>query len=69
MTPAMPVIDAEDKAFLALLRCPLCARRPPLRREPDTDTFLCESGLHRFPRIDGFPALRPGDAVSADAAG
>ena len=55
--------NIEEEAFLALLCCPLCAQRPALRYDRETETFSCEAKGHRFPRIDGFPALRPEDVI------
>jgi uncharacterized protein YbaR (Trm112 family) len=62
----MSVQDAEEAAFLALLRCPLCAKRPALRYDRESEVFSCAEGLHRFPRVDGFPALRPDDVLPAE---
>ena len=59
----MSAIDAEEGAFFSLLRCPLCTKRSALRYQQETQMFLCEKSGHRFPRIDGFPALRPGDNI------
>ena len=60
----MSALDVEEAAFLALLRCPLCPKRPALRYDRETEMFSCAGGAHHFPRIDGFPALRPNDATS-----
>ena len=59
----MSVQDAEEAAFLALLRCPLCTARPTLRYDRESEAFSCPRGGHRFPRVDGFPALRPEDSL------
>jgi uncharacterized protein YbaR (Trm112 family) len=60
----MSALDVDEAAFLALLRCPLCLKRPALRYDRETEMFSCAGGVHHFPRVEGFPALRPTDTTS-----
>ncbi|MDX1934666.1 MAG: hypothetical protein SFU56_18880 [Capsulimonadales bacterium] len=70
--PEEPVTEKPlPSAFLALLGCPLCADRSPLRLSEDDQYLVCEGQGHRFP-VDpefGFPDLRPpGEREVAPAA-
>jgi uncharacterized protein YbaR (Trm112 family) len=51
-----------DAAFLAILACPVCDDRPPLRQEDDT--LVCTKAGHRFPVKNGIPHLLPEDEMS-----
>jgi len=53
------MIDAD---FLAILACPICDDRPPLREEGDI--LVCTRAGHRFPVKDGIPFLMPEDELS-----
>ncbi|MBC8103477.1 MAG: hypothetical protein H7Z41_12940 [Cytophagales bacterium] len=59
---------ASDPEFLALLACPLCADRPPLRLADDRRSFSCDRCGRVYPITDGFPDLRPTEAEIAPAA-
>lgn len=52
-----------DPEFLAVLACPICEDRPPLRE--DGDELVCTKAGHRFPVRDGIPHLMPEDELSA----
>ncbi|MFI5385651.1 MAG: Trm112 family protein [Fimbriimonadales bacterium] len=54
------MIDAD---FLAILACPICEDRPPLRQEGDV--LICTKAGHRFPVKDGIPHLMPEDEMTA----
>ena len=56
------MIDAE---FLAILACPVCDDRPPLRQEGDV--LVCTRAGHRFPIKNGIPHLMPEDELSQQA--
>ena len=56
------MIDAD---FLAILACPICDERPPLREEGET--LICTKAGHRFPVKDGIPHLMPEDEMSQSA--
>ena len=56
------MIDAD---FLAILACPICSERPPLRL--DGDTLVCTKAGHRFPIKDGIPHLLPEDEIGAQS--
>lgn len=51
---------ALDPEFLALLACPRCADRPPLRRAEshDAGALVCTRCGRIYPVTDGFPDLR-----------
>jgi uncharacterized protein YbaR (Trm112 family) len=56
-----------DPAFLALLCCPVCEERPPLRLAEDEKWLLCDRCGTAYPIIEeyGFPDLRPpGDGAT-----
>ena len=53
------MIDAD---FLAILACPICDERPPLKEEGDI--LVCTKVGHRFPVKDGIPHLMPEDELS-----
>jgi uncharacterized protein YbaR (Trm112 family) len=57
-----------DPEFLALLACPLCAERPPLRFEAAEQKFYCDRCGHVYPLTDGLPDLRPTEAEIAGIA-
>lgn len=52
------MIDAD---FLAVLACPICDDRPPLREEGDI--LVCTRAGHRYPVKDGIPHLLPEDEL------
>ena len=54
-----------DPAFAALLCCPVCDERPPLRliREDDRETALACDRCGRVYPITDFPDLRPESGV------
>jgi uncharacterized protein YbaR (Trm112 family) len=54
-----------DPEFLAILACPICDERPPLRQEGDE--LVCELRGHRFPVKDGIPHLMPEDETTQGA--
>ena len=62
--PASALFDPE---FLALLACPLCAERPPLRFDAASQVFHCDRCGHLYPLTDGLPDLRPTEAEIAGA--
>ena len=49
-----------DLELLALLACPNCDDRPPLRLEGDY--LICDSCKSAYPIIDDIPHLLPEDA-------
>lgn len=50
-----------DKDLLAILACPICDSRPPLREE---GAFLECTVCHcRYPVLEGIPHLLPEDAI------
>jgi uncharacterized protein YbaR (Trm112 family) len=51
-----------DPEFLALLACPLCEERPPLRFVEAERLFYCDQCGHTYPLTDGLPDLRPTEA-------
>ena len=56
-----------DPAFLALLCCPVCAERPPLRFVPQKageGTLHCDKCGRVYPILEGLPDLRPQDGIS-----
>ena len=65
--PAMPSAPAPpntasdetalDPEFLALLRCPACDDRPPVRLSEAGDVLVCERCERRYPIVDGLPSL------------
>jgi len=60
-----------DPAFLALLCCPVCAERPPLRLAEDNTRLLCDRCGTAYPIVAeyGFPDLRPPAADLSSPAG
>ena len=56
------MIDAD---FLAILACPLCEDRPPLKQEGDV--LICSKAGHRFPVKDGIPHLMPEDEMTEES--
>lgn len=52
------MIDAD---FLAVLACPRCASRPPLKQVGDE--LVCTECRHRFPVVDGIPHLLVEEAL------
>lgn len=50
-------MSALDPALLALLACPACPGRPPLRQEGDR--LVCDACGRRYPIVDGIPHLLP----------
>ena len=57
------VADAPllDPAFAALLCCPVCPERPPLRQTGAT--LVCGACGRVYPIDDGLPDLRPESGV------
>ncbi len=51
-----------DPDFLAILACPVCDGRPPLREEGEL--LICTAKGHRFPVKDGIPHLLPEDELT-----
>jgi len=50
-----------DEEFLAILACPICDERPPLK--VDGETLVCTKAAHRFPVKNGLPHLMPEDEI------
>ena len=46
-----------DPEFLAMLRCPACADRPPVRLAPEGGRLLCDRCGRAYPILDGIPSL------------
>lgn len=67
-TSNKPAPASFDPEFLALLACPLCAERPPLRFEAAEQVFHCVRCGHVYPLTDGLPDLRPTEAEIAGTA-
>ena len=55
-----------DPDLLAILACPICEDRPPLRQEGDT--LVCTKAGHGFPVIAGIPHLLPEDVIQPEEA-
>lgn len=53
-----------DPELLALLACPVCDSRPPLREEGDY--LVCTAAGHGFPVQAGIPHLLPEDVIEPD---
>jgi uncharacterized protein YbaR (Trm112 family) len=53
-----------DPALLALLACPVCDSRSPLRQEGEY--LICTEDGTGFPIEDGIPRLLPESAISPD---
>ena len=53
-----------DPEFLAILACPVCDERPPLREEGDY--LVCSKAGHGFPVKDGIPHLLPEDVIEPE---
>lgn len=53
-----------DKDLFAILACPVCDERPPLRQEGDY--LICTKAGHGFPVVDGIPHLLPENAIDPD---
>jgi uncharacterized protein YbaR (Trm112 family) len=50
-----------DPQLLAILACPACDERPPLRLE---DAYLvCDACRRRYPIVDGIPRLLVEDGL------
>lgn len=62
-TTASAEAPTLDPDFIALLACPVCDDRPPLRLAPDSSAFLCGRCGRAYPIRDGFPDLVPEDAI------
>ena len=65
--PNKPAAVSLDPEFLALLACPLCADRPPLRFDTAEQVFHCDRCGHVYPLTDGLPDLRPTESEIAGA--
>ncbi len=50
-----------DPKFLAVLACPACDPRPPLRQEGET--LVCDRCGRVYPIRDGIPILLPEEAA------
>ena len=50
-----------DPEFLAILACPICDERPPLRLEGDL--LICTAIGHGFRIVNGIPHLLPEDVI------
>ena len=53
-----------DENLLALLACPVCDERSPLRQQGDY--LICTKEGIGFPIEDGIPRLLPESAIPAD---
>ncbi len=49
--------DDLDPEFLALLRCPACDDRPPVRLTEARDALVCDNCRRVYPIVDGLPRL------------
>ncbi len=56
-----------DPALLAILACPNCESRPPLREEGDW--LICDACESVYPVVEGIPHLLPEDARPRAEAG
>ncbi len=65
-TTAAPPLDPE---FLALLCCPACPDRPPVRLDEKTAHLLCDRCGRAYPIRDGLPSLIVDDAEEMIAHG
>jgi uncharacterized protein YbaR (Trm112 family) len=60
-----PPVVGLDPAFLALLCCPDCDERPPLRLVAEGEAALvCDRCGRVYPFTEGYPDLRPKDGMS-----
>ena len=57
-----PARDELDPEFLALLCCPACDNRPPLRLSDTRDALVCDQCRRVYPIVDGLPNLIVEDA-------
>ena len=55
-----------DDWFIALLACPGCEQRRPLKLSSDNASLLCECGKYSFPVTDGIPVLLMENATVLD---
>ncbi len=53
-----------DPALLAILACPVCDDRPPLREQGDY--LICTVKGHGFPVVDNIPHLLPENMIPAE---
>ena len=53
-----------DPDLLAILACPVCPDRPPLKLQGDF--LVCSSKGHGYRIIDGIPHLLPEDVIEPD---
>ena len=53
-----------DPELLAILACPVCDERPPLREVGDY--LVCSKEGHGFPVKDGIPHLLPEDVIEPE---
>lgn len=53
-----------DPELLAILACPVCDARPPLREEGEY--LVCSKEGHGFPVVEGIPHLLPEDVIERD---
>ncbi len=59
--PAETLQAVIDPDFLALLACPLCESRPPLRQQGEF--LVCDACGHGYRIVAGIPELLPEDAI------
>ena len=59
--PAETLQAVIDPDFLALLACPLCESRPPLRQQGEF--LVCYACGHGYRIVAGIPELLPEDAI------
>ena len=55
------MIEAD---FLAILACPVCEDRPPLRQEGEY--LICTKAGHGYVVKNGIPRLLPEDAIAPE---
>lgn len=53
-----------DPELLAILACPVCEERPPLREEGDF--LVCTVCGRKYPVVDGIPHLLPEEAMKPE---
>lgn len=53
-----------EASFLALLACPACPSRPPLKEE--RDELVCTACGRRYPVVEGIPHLLVEEATLPD---
>lgn len=63
----VPPSAAPDPAFIALLTCPACDERPPVRLLAEQNALQCDRCGRVYPIREGIPDLVVDDAVSPSA--